>query len=183
MNEQLTPAICVQQRCPKLNQDSCTLNEQSPNPTCEYIAAANGRKCATRVCTYTTSEQCEMDSTCYWDNFEQSCHRRISSCVLSGYSEWAPCTASCGSATTYKMRTIIQFPTGQGSTCDVVANTPNCQNPDGSTVANCGAGDNSVTVIRSCALNSGWVPDFPSRPQVEGEWPANCVDYCALKAR
>jgi hypothetical protein len=172
LDKTTTPQICVQKRCPDLNTSSCRAT-----PQCTYSSTAIPRTCADKVCQYATAELCDFDATCFWDQFQGRCFGRQSSCVLTaGYSDWAPCSATCGAAITYKTRAILQYPT-TGAACPSVARA-------GCSATSCAPEDKNLTIIQSCteppARTGGvWVPPFPSAST--GEWPMDCTTYCADK--
>ena len=187
MVQELNPAICRQQRCPEMNAATCQATAQQH--VCDYVAERMGPRCRDLKCQYTTSEQCEMNAECYFNNYDNFCTARVPDCVLSGFSDWAPCSSSCGPSTTYKQRSILQFPTKSGMSCEDIARAEgtNCKS-GGKPITGCDTDavpkDTNITVTRSCAAQyNSWVPPFPGSEASKTNWPGNCSSYCSIKTR
>ena len=177
MNNTLAPAICIEMRCPQLDTTSCKATSN-----CVFTDGLGYRGCSDKVCQYQDAETCEFDSQCYWDPFKVSCNQQQPGCVLSGYSDWSTCSATCGASISYKTRSVLQYPTVFGAlTCPQEA-ARGCLND---TVSGCDSKndvkDTKMTVVRTCTMppaSSGlWIPPNPSAG-VEGQWPMNCTQHC-----
>lgn len=131
-----TPAVCVQKRCE--NYGSQTECGQYADQGCWWNpSSSTGRYCLLRACPYTTSIDCQADSGCYWnpyDTVQGECKPvpPDGSCVLSKFSAWSPCTATCGNAIQFKRRRILRFPTDKegARSCAVVAADMSSTEPD-----------------------------------------------------
>jgi len=180
VNTTTTPPICQQKACGELNDATCQAapmsgDGQGKGP-CTFVSSQRP-KCRQKTCQYASAELCEFDANCYWNPFEERCNPRLSQCVLSPYSDWSPCSATCGAAVTYKSRAVMQFASG-GATCASVA-SKGCSSEYPHL---CAPSDKNMTIIQSCtqppaATGGVWIPTFPSLPS--GEWPMDCARHCS----
>jgi len=149
-----TPAVCMQKRCENYGTES-ECNASAVTGCFWNPSSSTGRYCQLRECPYTTSIDCQADTNCYWnpyDTIQGECKQvpPDGSCVLSKFSDWSPCTATCGNAIQFKRRRILRFPTdAKGArSCATVA-------------ADLSASEPEIVQSRSCGV------------------PSNCTTYCA----
>jgi hypothetical protein len=155
-DQEHVPALCIRKRCENFNQQLCQAHANDLG--CIYDTAVSP-PCQRRTCGYSSSLSCASDTSCYWDPFDSilgACQQVPvdGRCVLSQYSSFSQCTATCGSGLTIKSRKILLLPDPQGS------NPVSC--PDEAAEMGANTPDTSIVVAQSC---SGL--------------PADCTSHCS----
>jgi len=117
-------------------------------------------------------------------------------CEVSGWSDWTPCSKSCGGGKTKRTRTITRQPANGGAQCPPLVEEDDCNEeecptncemgqwgPWSTCSASCGGGVETRTrVIKTPACNGGAEcgPTQETRPCGTNKCPIDCVlsDWC-----